>query len=135
MTSRVSGPLIVGTLPKTLLGDGLNFRESVDQMISKLRRVAKDQLIGSFFLTVHMMKHGVHGRFLKSIVEFLGRDWGAMMYATPSEIPDDAPSSDGSVAETYQNLLDVFDEGNVLSFQVQRYGVCDREESAPVETS
>eukprot|EP00928_Gymnodinium_smaydae_P052713 TRINITY_DN3684_c1_g5_i1.p1 TRINITY_DN3684_c1_g5~~TRINITY_DN3684_c1_g5_i1.p1 ORF type:complete len:138 (+),score=27.22 TRINITY_DN3684_c1_g5_i1:63-476(+) len=126
--------MIVGTLPKNTLGDGLEFRESVDQLIAKLRRVAKDELVGLFFFTVHMMKHGVHGRFLRTTVEFLGRDWGAMMFAKPCELTDDdAPSSDGSVAETYQNLLDAFDDGDVRSFHVPRYSICDRED-APATT-
>eukprot|EP00928_Gymnodinium_smaydae_P052710 TRINITY_DN3684_c1_g2_i1.p2 TRINITY_DN3684_c1_g2~~TRINITY_DN3684_c1_g2_i1.p2 ORF type:complete len:118 (+),score=27.81 TRINITY_DN3684_c1_g2_i1:89-442(+) len=114
--------LRVGITARLSLKDGLDFREFVDQLIAKLRRVAKDELIGAFFFSVHMMKHGVHAEFLRNMVEFLGRDWGAMMFAKPSELPDDdAPSSDGSVTDTYQNLLDAFDGGDVRSFQVSKY--------------
>eukprot|EP00928_Gymnodinium_smaydae_P052709 TRINITY_DN3684_c1_g1_i2.p1 TRINITY_DN3684_c1_g1~~TRINITY_DN3684_c1_g1_i2.p1 ORF type:complete len:125 (+),score=28.31 TRINITY_DN3684_c1_g1_i2:83-457(+) len=121
--------LRVGITARNSLDDGLEFRDFVDQLIAKLRRVAKDELIAAFFFTVHMMKHGVHAKFVKSMVEFLGRDWGALMYEKPSELPhEDAPSSDGSVAETYQNLLDAIDSGDVRSFQVPRYSDCNKEE-------
>eukprot|EP00928_Gymnodinium_smaydae_P054979 TRINITY_DN38657_c0_g1_i1.p1 TRINITY_DN38657_c0_g1~~TRINITY_DN38657_c0_g1_i1.p1 ORF type:complete len:136 (-),score=21.60 TRINITY_DN38657_c0_g1_i1:273-680(-) len=130
--SRRVGTMFIGNVAANALPEGLSFQDSVDQLIVNARRTAKDELLAVFFLMVHMMRHGVHESFLRVTVEFVGRDWGVRLFDNPSALGnDDAPSSDGSVAETYQDLLDVSESGDFTIFRSQRsFGVCDEDESS-----